>query len=432
MRLPDALRRGVGPLRRVRPVLAGMVGETRSSCSPLGSVVSRAPTAPTGSALSSAVGVCARSSRSSSPSAAAPTPHFSPRSPPTCSDATRVLCVTAVSPSLAARRARRLPRPRRASGACVTARSTTDELDESRLPAQRRRPLLPLQGSASWTSSPRWPKPKRPPSCSGSTSTTWATTGPASRPPPNAGRVFPLVEAGFTKAEVRDLSRRARVCGPGTSRRPPASPPALPYGTPVTLAAPAGRWRQPRRRCAPSASASSGSATTATWPGSRWSSAECRQRPSSDGTRSSPPSAGAGYRYVTLDLEGFRSGQSQPGHVRGRGASVIEVRVKLTFPEDLVREPVIARLVREHDVEPNIRRANVDEHEGWIVCEIDGRTGAGRRRPGLAPRRGDPRRPARRRRRRLTRTWAKMPRPGVHPTITSRSTFVRAPFTFRL
>lgn len=51
---------------------------------------------------------------------------------------------------------------------------------------------------------------------------------------------------------------------------------------------------------------------------------------------------------------------------------MIEVRVKLTFPEDLVRQPFMARLVREHDVEPNIRRANVDEREGWIVCELTG------------------------------------------------------------
>jgi ABC-type methionine transport system ATPase subunit len=51
---------------------------------------------------------------------------------------------------------------------------------------------------------------------------------------------------------------------------------------------------------------------------------------------------------------------------------MIEVRVKLTFPEELVTEPLIARLVREHDVEPNIRRANVDDHEGWIVCEVAG------------------------------------------------------------
>jgi ABC-type methionine transport system ATPase subunit len=49
-----------------------------------------------------------------------------------------------------------------------------------------------------------------------------------------------------------------------------------------------------------------------------------------------------------------------------------DVRVKLTFPEDLIRQPVIARMVREFDVLPNIRRANVEEHVGWIICELDG------------------------------------------------------------
>ena len=51
---------------------------------------------------------------------------------------------------------------------------------------------------------------------------------------------------------------------------------------------------------------------------------------------------------------------------------MIKVRVKLTFPEELVREPIVARLVRDHDVEPNIRRADISEHEGWIVCELSG------------------------------------------------------------
>jgi ABC-type methionine transport system ATPase subunit len=51
---------------------------------------------------------------------------------------------------------------------------------------------------------------------------------------------------------------------------------------------------------------------------------------------------------------------------------VIQVRVKLTFPEELVRQPVLARLVRQFEVEPNIRRANVGESEGWILCEIAG------------------------------------------------------------
>ena len=51
-------------------------------------------------------------------------------------------------------------------------------------------------------------------------------------------------------------------------------------------------------------------------------------------------------------------------------------RVKLTFPEQLIKEPIIARLVREHDVTPNIRRANVEEHVGWIVCELGGEADA--------------------------------------------------------
>ena len=47
-------------------------------------------------------------------------------------------------------------------------------------------------------------------------------------------------------------------------------------------------------------------------------------------------------------------------------------RLRLTFPEQLVRDPVMAQLVRRFDVIPNIRRADVSEDVGWIVCEIDG------------------------------------------------------------
>ena len=52
------------------------------------------------------------------------------------------------------------------------------------------------------------------------------------------------------------------------------------------------------------------------------------------------------------------------------------VRVKLTFPEHLVRQPLLARVVREFNVMPNIRRANVEERFGWIVCEIGGEDAA--------------------------------------------------------
>jgi ABC-type methionine transport system ATPase subunit len=47
-------------------------------------------------------------------------------------------------------------------------------------------------------------------------------------------------------------------------------------------------------------------------------------------------------------------------------------RVRLTFPDELVRQPVIGQLVRRFDVLPNIRRADVSDDVGWIVCELDG------------------------------------------------------------
>lgn len=49
-----------------------------------------------------------------------------------------------------------------------------------------------------------------------------------------------------------------------------------------------------------------------------------------------------------------------------------QVRLKMTFPERLIKQPVIARLVREFDVMPNIRQAKIEEHVGWVVCELGG------------------------------------------------------------
>ena len=48
------------------------------------------------------------------------------------------------------------------------------------------------------------------------------------------------------------------------------------------------------------------------------------------------------------------------------------VRVRLTFPEPLITEPVVGRMVRQFDVMPNIRRANIEDTFGWMVCEITG------------------------------------------------------------
>lgn len=48
------------------------------------------------------------------------------------------------------------------------------------------------------------------------------------------------------------------------------------------------------------------------------------------------------------------------------------VRVRLTFPEHLITEPVIGRMMRAFDVMPNIRRANIEATVGWMVCELVG------------------------------------------------------------
>ena len=56
--------------------------------------------------------------------------------------------------------------------------------------------------------------------------------------------------------------------------------------------------------------------------------------------------------------------------------AVTNVRVKLTFPEHLIKQPFMGRLAREFDVLPNIRRANIEDEVGWIVCELAGEPGS--------------------------------------------------------
>jgi len=47
-------------------------------------------------------------------------------------------------------------------------------------------------------------------------------------------------------------------------------------------------------------------------------------------------------------------------------------RVHLTFPENLVQEPIIFNLGKQFDVVTNIRRANVEDNFGWVILELDG------------------------------------------------------------
>jgi L-aspartate semialdehyde sulfurtransferase ferredoxin len=47
-------------------------------------------------------------------------------------------------------------------------------------------------------------------------------------------------------------------------------------------------------------------------------------------------------------------------------------RLFVTFPEELVSKPMIYEVVQRFEVIPNIRRANVEAHSGWMILELDG------------------------------------------------------------
>lgn len=48
------------------------------------------------------------------------------------------------------------------------------------------------------------------------------------------------------------------------------------------------------------------------------------------------------------------------------------VRLYVQFPETLVDRPMIYEIVKEYDVVPNIRRAGIEAHEGWVILELTG------------------------------------------------------------
>ena len=47
-------------------------------------------------------------------------------------------------------------------------------------------------------------------------------------------------------------------------------------------------------------------------------------------------------------------------------------RLYLSFPEPLVERPVIYEAANRFGVMPNIRRANVEAHSGWVILELSG------------------------------------------------------------
>lgn len=52
--------------------------------------------------------------------------------------------------------------------------------------------------------------------------------------------------------------------------------------------------------------------------------------------------------------------------------SAPSLRLFVSFPEVLVERPMIYEIVKQFDVIPNLRRANVEAHSGWMILELAG------------------------------------------------------------
>ena len=51
---------------------------------------------------------------------------------------------------------------------------------------------------------------------------------------------------------------------------------------------------------------------------------------------------------------------------------MVKKQVLFTFPQKLIKEPVIYELGRKYGIVTNIRRADVTENKGWVVLELEG------------------------------------------------------------
>ena len=51
---------------------------------------------------------------------------------------------------------------------------------------------------------------------------------------------------------------------------------------------------------------------------------------------------------------------------------MVKRQVMFTFPEDLIKEPVIYNIGQQFKVITNIRRADVTDSRGWVLLELEG------------------------------------------------------------
>ncbi|MDQ1434206.1 MAG: L-aspartate semialdehyde sulfurtransferase ferredoxin [Actinomycetota bacterium] len=48
------------------------------------------------------------------------------------------------------------------------------------------------------------------------------------------------------------------------------------------------------------------------------------------------------------------------------------LRLFVSIPEALVERPMIYEMIKNFDVVPSIRRANVEAHSAWVILELAG------------------------------------------------------------
>lgn len=49
------------------------------------------------------------------------------------------------------------------------------------------------------------------------------------------------------------------------------------------------------------------------------------------------------------------------------------MKLKLMYPEEKIREPILSKLCKKFEVDINIRKANVQEKVGWLELELLGK-----------------------------------------------------------
>jgi ABC-type methionine transport system ATPase subunit len=52
---------------------------------------------------------------------------------------------------------------------------------------------------------------------------------------------------------------------------------------------------------------------------------------------------------------------------------MVKRRVKFTFPQELIKEPIIYKLSQQFQIVTNIRRADMNGDKGWVVLELEGK-----------------------------------------------------------